>query len=268
VSNDQRTETLKPIIKWAGGKGWITAHLRGLPVDWHNVTLVDPFCGGNSIALGLNPKRAILNDLNSHVINLYAQIKAGMTKLSLRPQNTEEQYYRYRQRFNKLIEQDNTETIQAAELFYTLMKLCYRGLARHAKGTGFFNTPYGFYSKHSMLKDFTPYRKAFSNWEFTSGDFADITPVDSQIVYFLDPPYDDAFTQYAGRPFDWNDQCRLIDWATSHSGPVIITNHATHRIKRLYRKAGFSIQILQAPRRINCNGDRTPVPEVLAVRGL
>lgn len=35
-----------------------------------------------------------------------------------------------------------------------------------------------------------------------------------------------------------------------------------------YERLQFQIQLLSAPRRISCTGDRTPAQEVLAVRGL
>jgi DNA adenine methylase len=36
----------------------------------------------------------------------------------------------------------------------------------------------------------------------------------------------------------------------------------------LYRRLGFRLITLPAPRRISCNGDRTPAIEVLALRGV
>jgi len=32
--------------------------------------LVEPFCGGLAVTLGLRPARALLNDANPHVINV------------------------------------------------------------------------------------------------------------------------------------------------------------------------------------------------------
>ncbi|HVH72978.1 MAG TPA: hypothetical protein VNB49_17965, partial [Candidatus Dormibacteraeota bacterium] len=49
-----------------------------------------------------------------------------------------------------------------------------------------------------------------------------------------------------------------------HPGPVILSNQATARIVKLYRQLGYGLKFLHAPRRISCNGDRTPAEEVLA----
>ena len=57
-------------------------------------------------------------------------------------------------------------------------------------------------------------------------------------------------------------------WLHCHKGPVILSNQATPRIVRLYRSLGFRLKFLSAPRRISCTGDRTPAPEVLALRNL
>lgn len=51
-------------------------------------------------------------------------------------------------------------------------------------------------------------------------------------------------------------------------GPVVLVNQATPRIKRLYRALGYELRLLDAPRRINCTGDRTPAKEVLALRNV
>ena len=84
----------------------------------------------------------------------------------------------------------------------------------------------------------------------------------------LTPPYDVPFTHYSKEGFDWEDQIRLAEWLSKHKGPVILSNQATERIITLYEKLGFSTQFYQAPRMINCTGDRTPAREVLATKGI
>src|SRR2546426_4921893 len=48
--------------------------------------LVEPFCGGLAVALGLMPKQAVLNDVNPHLINFYIQLKKGLIT-NLRQEN-------------------------------------------------------------------------------------------------------------------------------------------------------------------------------------
>ena len=61
---------------------------------------------------------------------------------------------------------------------------------------------------------------------------------------------------------------RAAEWLARHKGPVVLANQATPRIVALYRKLGFRLQFLAAPRMISCTGDRTPAREVLATRNL
>ena len=61
---------------------------------------------------------------------------------------------------------------------------------------------------------------------------------------------------------------RTAEWLAAHAGPVVLSNQATPRIIKLYKKLGFKIGHLNGPRRISCTGDRTAAKEVLATKGL
>jgi DNA adenine methylase len=61
---------------------------------------------------------------------------------------------------------------------------------------------------------------------------------------------------------------RTAEWLARHKGPVILVNQATPRIRELYGSLGYDIRLLEAPRRISCNGDRTPAQEILATRNV
>jgi DNA adenine methylase len=77
------------------------------------------------------------------------------------------------------------------------------------------------------------------------------------------------FRQYAQQGFDWEDQVRLAEWLAEHNGPVVISNQATDRIIKLYKKLGFKLKYLEAPRRISCKANgRNSVKEVIATRGI
>jgi DNA adenine methylase len=107
----------------------------------------------------------------------------------------------------------------------------------------------------------------FSRWEFSSLDFEALRLKPADFVY-ADPPYDVPFTQYARAGFSWDDQVRAAGWLARHKGPVVLSNQATPRVVALYRKLGYAVRFLRAPRRISCTGDRTPAREVLATRNL
>ena len=85
---------------------------------------------------------------------------------------------------------------------------------------------------------------------------------------YADPPYDVEFTHYAKDRFTWADQERTAGWLAAHPGPVVLVNQATERVEKLYRKLGFEVRFLNAPRRISRTGDRTPAREIIATRNL
>ncbi len=258
-------ETLKPPLKWAGGKRWLVPLLYPLWKPYRRQRLVEPFCGGLSVALGLQAEEALLNDINILVINFYQWLKQGL-KIQLPMQNNRLSYYRCRERLNDLIRAGRTETREAAELFYYLNRTCYNGLCRFNR-KGEFNVPMGRYQKINYTADFLPYRLPFKNWDFQAADFEKISVNPDDFIY-ADPPYDVQFTDYAKEAFTWEDQVRLAEWLAAHHGPVVLSNQATERIITLYKSLHFKMRFLNGPRRINCTGDRSPAREVLAVKGL
>src|SRR6266404_3711172 len=98
------SETLKPPLKWAGGKRWLLSRLQPLWQEHRHRRYIEPFCGGLAMALGLKPQRALLNDLNPHLINFYQQVRGGL-QISIKTENCEKVFYAHRERFNDLIKE-------------------------------------------------------------------------------------------------------------------------------------------------------------------
>lgn len=255
-------EPLRPPLKWAGGKRWQLPYLRILWQQHSHRRLVEPFAGGLAVTLGLRPTLAVLNDINPHVINFYRYLKAGL-QIDLSMVNSRASYTRNRQRFNRLVRSD-LHSREAASLFYYLNRTGYNGLCRFNR-RGEFNVPFGKHKSIAYTRDFSEYTEAFKNWVFFCGDFERL-PLEIGDFVYADPPYDVDFTAYAKDGFDWDDQVRTAEWLANHRGPVVLSNQATTRIVRLYRKLGFRLTFLNAPRMISCNGDRSPAKEVLAIK--
>ncbi len=199
---------VRPPLKWAGGKRWQVPYLRPLWERHRRRRLVEPFCGGLAVALGLMPARALLNDVNPHLINFYVWLQRGLTP-PIEMENREGRFYEHRARFNALL----------------------------------------------------------ADWTFTTGDLASV-PLERRDFVYADPPYDVEFRQYARGGFSWDDQERTAVWLARHRGPVVLVNQATVRVERLYRQLGFAVDFLEAPRRISCTGDRTPVREIVGTRNV
>ena len=260
-----RPIALRPPLKWAGGKRWQVPHLRPVWARHAHRRLVEPFCGGLAVSLGLLPDRAVLNDANTHLINFYRCLQRGL-RTNLPMENDERMFYAHRDRFNALLDNGRGNTKEAAALFYYLNRTGFNGLCRFNR-QGLFNVPFGRYARINYVRDFSSYRETFSGWTLTSADVESV-PVERGDFVYADPPYDVEFTQYAKGGFSWQDQERTAVWLAKHKGPVVLVNQATKRIETLYRKLGFSVRFLDAPRRISCNGNRTPAREIMGTRNL
>jgi DNA adenine methylase len=254
---------VKPPLKWAGGKRWQLPDLRRHWITHSHRRLVEPFCGGLAVALGLRPARALLNDVNPHLINFYQWVQRGLT-IAQPLSNDESEYYACRERFNALLAHGEAGTAEAAALFYYLNRTGYNGLCRF-NASGEFNVPFGRYTRINYRREFTDVAAALAGLEFSSVSF-DALPLDPTDFVYADPPYDVEFTHYSQHGFGWDQQVRTAEWLTAHRGPVVLSNQATARITSLYRALGYELTFLAAPRRISCTGDRTPAAEVLALR--
>ena len=256
----------RPPLKWAGGKRWQVPHLRPLWARHDQRRLVEPFCGGLAVSLGLLPERAILNDVNPHLVNFYRWLQRGLrTRLPM--ENDERLFYAHRVRFNALLARGHGATREAAALFYYLNRTGFNGLCRFNQ-QGEFNVPFGRYTRINYVRDFSDYRDVFSGWTLTNTDL-EAVPIERQDFVYADPPYDVEFTSYSKGGFSWEDQVRTAVWVAKHRGPAVLVNQATERIETLYRKLGFAVSFFDAaPRRISCTGDRTPAREIMATRHL
>jgi DNA adenine methylase len=258
-------EALKPPLKWVGGKRWLVPLLR--PIWWPHQTrrMVEPFAGGIGVSLGLQPERALLNDINPYLISFYRWIQRGLV-IDIPMENNEWLYYKHRDRFNELIASGEHDTAEVAGLFYYLNRAGYGGLSRF-NANGGFNPPYGFQRTKFFRREFSEYQQAIARWEFTSMDFGEL-PLEPEDFLYADPPYDDVFAQYTPGGFSWEDQVRTAEWLARHQGPVVLSNSDTPRIIDLYERLGFKVDYIDARRSISGQGDRTPAREVLATRNL
>lgn len=256
---------MSPPLKWAGGKRWLLPKLATLWSKHSRVRLVEPFCGGLSVSLGLKPHAALLNDVNPALINFYQQIQKGLI-LDIELENDETLYYQHRELFN-LLNMGNREQKKSAELFYYLNRTGYNGLCRFNKSGGY-NVPFGRYNTINYKNNFLDYQKQLNKWVFSQKDFQELELLDNDFIY-ADPPYDVQFRQYSQQGFSWDDQERLAEYLSKHKGPVVLSNQATGKVKKLYKSLGFKLHYLDAPRRISCKpSGRHEVKEVLALRGI
>jgi DNA adenine methylase len=141
-----KNKLVQPFIKWAGGKRYLLPEISKRMPPKFNV-YHEPFIGGGAVFFSIQPKNAIINDLNCEVINLYKVIKSDVDSLlkELRKHKNEVDYFykireldRFPDKFNKL------NDIEKAARILFLNKTCFNGLFR-VNSQGQFNSPFGRY---------------------------------------------------------------------------------------------------------------------------
>ncbi|WP_420628986.1 DNA adenine methylase [Candidatus Leptofilum sp.] len=272
----RRNELVRPFVKWVGGKRQLLAEIkRYIPQQFSRY--YEPFVGGGAVLFHLQPKKAVINDSNEELVNLYEVIKKAPDKLiqELKEHKNEEAYFyeiRGLDRDKALYRKLNN--IQRASRIIYLNKTCYNGLFR-VNSAGEFNSPFGRYKNPNIVNEITiravsnylahndirilntDYEKALAN--IRKGSF----------VYF-DPPYDPVsnsanFTGYTKGGFGRDEQARLksvCDRLDERGVKFLLSNSATDFIKELY--ADYSVSIVHANRAVNSKANgRGKIAEVL-----
>lgn len=269
----------KPFVKWAGGKTQLLEKLVQLLPAKIN-TYFEPFVGGGALFFRLQPKKAIINDLNKDLYFAYScfKVESDFEKLidtldEYQDRHSEDFYYQIRELDRQSEFEKDPPYLKAARLIY-LNKTCFNGLYRVNK-SGYFNVPFGKKVNVNLynLNNFLEIKKYFSKSQIrvTNLDFekavADAKKGD--FVYF-DPPYDifpnkNGFVDYSKEKFDKTEQIRLRDTAlklTKKGVNVMLSNHNTPFIQEIYK--GFNLHVVNAKRAINSNGKkRGEVEEVI-----
>lgn len=253
-----------PFLFWVGSKKWLVPEL----VKYYSseYRLVEPFCGGLSISLGLLPKKALLNDVNDLLINLYSLVQSEDFFVAGFPDYPDQDaFFDARNEFNALKKKGIVTGRRIAELYFYLNITCHHGLYR-LNSKGEFNTAYG-YRKTLKKPNFKMYRNVFQEWEFRTGDFSEIEIKDGDFIY-ADPPYDVEHTDYYNNNFDWEQQVRLVDFLCVQDVPVVISNEATDRVVSLYKDRGFVVKYVTSPRKFAAQYKDKQAKEILAFRNL
>jgi DNA adenine methylase len=271
VENDMQAE---PVVKWAGGKRQILAHIRRrLPKKI--ATYYEPFVGGGAVFFALANRnvfeRAVIADVNQELIDTYSLLSEGRVEELVQVLGT---YQNNREFFNQLRAVKPTELSQVLRVarFLFLNKTGFNGLYR-VNGSGGFNVPFGDYANPNFC-DAPRFREASRALRGTTikcldyeSVVADAKPGDT--IYF-DPPYlpksDTAnFTAYTDKGFGIQEHTRLarVFKEKADAGvSVLLSNSDTKISRELYK--GFRISRVQAVRSINSDGDkRGPIGELL-----
>ena len=224
---------MKPIIKYRGGKSkeipYIIRH-----VPQYGGRYIEPFFGGGALFFHLEPKSAIINDINLKLMDFYKGIRnnydvvrreldqlealyiANRAEFDLLKAQTPDKrvedkneglYYDIRNMFNGLTERK----ISDAAIYYFINKTSYSGMIRY-NSKGEFNVPFGRY-KHIntgiLTKDHSLLLQSTEIYNLDYKEIFDMATEDD--FMFLDPPYDCVFSDYGNEEYKdgFNDECHI-----------------------------------------------------------
>ena len=244
--------TLKPFVKWVGGKSQLIDELeKMLPIGGGKILTkyCEPMVGGGALFFNIlskyDFKELYISDINSELINAYNVIKKNvnelitqlnvmqLTFLPMDENGRKFYYYSIRDKFNATNLTDKT-AISKAAYFIFLNKTCFNGLYRVNK-KGKFNVPMGAY-KSPMICDeenLLNISKVLQNVTIICGDYSFAKEfIDQNTFVYLDPPYrpiseTSAFTSYNTDTFDDSEQIRLakfIDEINSKGAKIVLSN--------------------------------------------
>lgn len=260
-----------PFLKWVGGKRGIIEELKKrLPKKFNEY--YESFVGGGALFFELvgTHKKAHLSDANLDLILTYKVIQKDpllLIEMLKKHQKKHSEEYYYKIRAQHILE----DPIAIAARMIYLNKTCFNGLFRVNK-KGEFNVPMGKYSNPGICQEdnIMACHKALKGVQIEYRDYAKTEPKAGDLIYF-DPPYhptsDTSFTAYSKMDFTEKDQSDLAAFCIKlHKKGVLImvSNSNTKFIRDLYKSNIFKINIVNAPRLVNCkpNG-RSSVEEVL-----
>ena len=178
----------KPFLRWAGSKRQLVGCLAEY---WPggDAKYIEPFAGSAHLFFEIQPRSAVLGDINSALMEVYEVVRDW--PLALHDAfsswaNEKRQYYRIR-----AMDPDTLDkTVRAARLVY-LNRFCFNGLYR-TNGDGRFNVPYGG-GRSGQLPSIVGLEEASAvlrRAKLIPGDFATVLQEagPGDFVY-LDPPF-------------------------------------------------------------------------------
>lgn len=266
-----------PFVKWAGGKKQLLGKLEErLPSSYG--MYYEPFIGGGALLLGFQPRRAVINDVNEQLLNVYRQLKndADAVISAINEYDSVEcdtdHYMAMRTAYNVKITAHELDA-ECAALMIWINKHCFNGLYR-VNSKGMFNVPYNNKVTGSSIDEFNlrnigEYLRE-CQIDIRLGDFesacADAKAGD--FVYF-DSPYIPVsetanFTDYSKDGFSYEDHKRLAELyrqLDSKGVYIMLSNHNVPLVHELY--AGYKVEAIDVRRSINRDASKRVGKEVI-----
>lgn len=268
-----------PIVKWVGGKRQLLDQI--VPRIPEHSTYYEPFVGGGAVLFKMQPKKAVINDSNEELINIYRVIKEQPEELIARlaehqEKNSKEYFYEIRaldRSFEDYMELSRVE--RAARIIY-LNKTCFNGLFR-VNRSGEFNSPWGRYKNPNITNEETI--RAMSRYlneakvMILCEDYRDsFKGIRKDAFVYLDPPYmpissSSSFTGYTAAGFGAQQQIELkkqCDLLNKKGVRFLLSNSCCDFIEDLYKD--YIVERVSAKRTINAKADKRGAIDELLIR--
>ncbi len=232
-------------LRYPGGKSKLLFFLANLLPQKDSIKgeYIEPFVGGGSVFLYIQPERAIPSDLNRELIDLYKGIRNyphKVWKVFVTFPSGKETYYRIR------VEEYKGKPLyyRAARTLY-LNRTCFKGMWRHSP-SGNFNVGYGGEERRGVITH-NGIVEISRRWREATLVQSDFEPILDQCsdgdFIFLDPPYKPGEKEmpeahYINGKFSFEDQVRLSrklkEIARKNRVNWLMTNSSNREICELY----------------------------------
>ena len=256
------------LLKWAGGKSWLTKNHKQIFHSEESLSsrafknypsieyerYIEPFLGGGAVFKYLKPEnKSILSDINDELIGFYNCLKHRPKELYLSMQkhmkeHCEDYYYEIRAKNNL------TDEAKKASRFLYLNRTCYNGIYR-VNSQNEFNVPIGDSKEFNVSEEeFMEYSNLLSKAEIINEDFRiSLNKAKKNDLIFVDPPYitksnESSFDMYSANQFDWSAQeelSEILEAKNKEGSHIIVTNINDKDVCGLYdKKHGWKHQPL------------------------
>ena len=271
------TQPMTPVLKWAGGKKQLLTAIRSmLPAEYD--CYYEPFVGGGAVLFSVAPRKAVINDINTQLVNLYRQLQGAPEQIIeyvniLDAVHCDKDYYlSMRQKYNRKISANELDA-ECAALMIWINKHCFNGLYR-VNRKGLFNVPYNNKSigrsiDENNIRSIGEYLQK-SDITMTCSDFEEVCRhvKPNDFVYFDSPYVPESktadFTSYSRGGFEMADHerlARLFKRLDQIGAKLMLSNNDVEIVRELY--CDYRITHLDVKRMINCDATKRNGKEVI-----
>jgi DNA adenine methylase len=241
-------------LLWVGSKKKLAKRIIAkFPKDYG--TYYELFAGGANVLFQLEPKHAILNDINAELMNFYQVLKENPIELERQIraiQWDKESYYIVRS-------MNRTSSIKRAARFLFLVKSAFRGLYRvNEKGENTANWGYRdknrSHEKVFLFEKLNNASKCLQNVELYNKSYETFLPtISSNDVVYLDPPYkvneNCGPSLYTVNNFTDKQHYELVDFCKELNkidAKFVLSNSYSDETVKMYKD--FNIEIIEITR--------------------